>query len=255
MEAIQAAEATAAEALEVAEAAQAAADLAQATAEGNEAAVAAAEAALAAAQAAADEARAEAAAAQAEASAAQAEAAAAQAEAGEARTAAAAAEPEASAAAAPAPEPPPTPPPAAAAPTDEPAAMEEAPADDMADDMGPPADADTGLRAESCAAAVGDGAVKLQIIVGETPVLIIHTIDERFVAINGTTCGEIPPAQPPDALDPLPPESCVAAVGKGRVALHIIVGETPVLIIHTVDGRLAGLDGDTCSHLPPTEPG
>ena len=223
MEAIQAAEATAAEALEVAEAAQAAADLAQATAEGNEAAVAAAEAALAAAQAAADEARAEAAAAQAEAS--------------EARTAAAAAEPE------------------AAAPAAEPAALEAAAADDMADDMGPPADADTALRAESCAAAVGDGAVKLQIIVGETPVLIIHTIDERFVAINGTTCGEIPPAQPPDALDPLPPESCVAAVGKGRVALHIIVGETPVLIIHTVDGRLAGLDGDTCSHLPPTEPG
>ena len=230
MEAIQAAEATAAEALEVAEAAQAAADLAQATAEGNEAAVAAAEAALAAAQAATDEARAEAAAAQAE-------AAAAQAEASEARTAAAAAEPE------------------AAAPAAEPAAMEAAAADDMADDMGPPADADTALRAESCAAAVGDGAVKLQIIVGETPVLIIHTIDERFVAINGTTCGEIPPAQPPDALDPLPPESCVAAVGKGRVALHIIVGETPVLIIHTVDGRLAGLDGDTCSHLPPTEPG
>lgn len=223
MEAIQAAEATAAEALEVAEAAQAAADLAQATAEGNEAAVAAAEAALAGAQAAADQARAEASAAQAEAS--------------EARTTAAATEPE------------------AAAPAAEPAAMEAAAADDMADDMGPPADADAGLRAESCAAAVGDGAVKLQIIVGETPVLIIRTVDGRLVAINGTTCGEIPLAEPPDASSPLPPESCVPAVGDGRVELRITVGETPVLIIRTVDGRFVGRNGDTCSDIPPAEPG
>ena len=236
-------EATAAEALAAAEEALAAADLAQATAEGNEAAVAAAEAALATAHAAADEARAEAAAAQAEADEARAEAAAAQAEAAAAQAEAAAAQAEADEA-------------QSAAAAAEPAA---APADDVgemtADDMDPPADVDGGPPAEHCASAVDDGTVELRITVDETPVLIIRTIDERLVAINGTTCGEIPPAQPPDALYPLPPESCAAAVGDGRVALHIIVGETPVLIIRTVDGRLSGLAGDTCSEFPPAEPG
>ena len=128
-------------------------------------------------------------------------------------------------------------------------ADESEPADAMDDMDGIAADPSAG-RCD----AVGDGTVELRITAGETPVLIIRTIDERLVALNGTTCGEIPP-EPPDTVYPLPSESCDAAVGDGRVALRIAVGETPVLIIHTIDGRLVGLGGDTCSYIPPTEPG
>ena len=250
-----AAGATARAALHAAEAALAAAELAQATAEGNQEAVSAAEAALAEAQAAADYARAEAAAAQEEADAGRQAASAAQAEASEAVAA---------------PPPPATslppaapPPPAAAEETatggGQPAAdMDDMAADDMAaDDMGDMGDMEdipTDPPPGGCDAAVGDGTVELQITAGETPVLVIRTIDERLVALNGTTCGEIPP-EPPDTVYPLPSESCDAAVGDGRVALRIAVGETPVLIIHTIDGRLVGLGGDTCSSIPPTEPG
>ena len=252
------AEATAGEALQTAQAALAAAELAQATAEGNQEAVVAAEAALADAQAVAESARAEAAAAQAEADAGREAASAAQAE---AAVAAAESEPSAGQAAAEAPPPPAAlPPPAAAEETaadDIAADMDDMAADDIAadmDDMEPPADTPTDPPPTGCAAAVGDGTVELRITAGETRVLIIRTIDERLVALNGTTCGEIPP-EPPDTVYPLPSESCDAAVGDGRVALRITVGETPVLIIHTIDGRLVGLGGDTCSYIPPTEPG
>ncbi len=145
-ESAEALDAAAAEALAVAEAAMASAELAQATSEGNLDAVAVAEAALAEAQAAAADARAQAAAAQAEADAARAEAAAAQVEAAaaqsEASTAsAAAATSEGNQAALPAPAPaarppagePPPPAPTAAPPPAEVPAMDAA--EDMSDAM------------------------------------------------------------------------------------------------------------------------
>lgn len=107
---------------------------------------------------------------------------------------------------------------------------------------------------DGCVAAVGDGTVELRITVGETPVLVSRTTDERLVALNGATCVEIP-AEPADAVHPLPSESCVAAVGDGRIALNITVGETPVLIVHTVDVRLVAIDAATCDDIPATEPG
>ena len=111
-------------------------------------------------------------------------------------------------------------------------------------EMAPPPD---------CADAVGDGRVALRITVDDTPVLIVRTPDGQLVALNGTTCGEVH-TEPADTVYPLPSESCDAAVGDGRVALRITVGGTPVLLVHTGDGQLVALGGDTCSHIPPDQP-
>ena len=287
--------ATAESARATAEEALATATLAQATAQGNEAAVAAAEAALADAQAAADDARMEAAAAQAEAdearqaaSAAQAEAAAAQTEAAAAQTEAAAAQTEAAAAQAvaeppppPAPEPPPPPapepPPPAAAEPPPPAAAEpppppatqvppppaapgepaepvpQPPADGM-DDMADMADME-GPLPDACVAAIGDGALELQLTAGGTRILIIRHPDGRITALDSATCSEIPPEDPTEITADPPPGDCAAAIGDGAPELQFTAGGTRILIIRHPDGRITALDSATCSEIPPDEPG
>ena len=252
-------EAVAAEALEAAQAAQAAAELAQATAEGNQEAVAAAEAALAEAQAAADAARAEASAAQSEADAAREAASAAQVEAAAAQAEPSAAQAERSAAVAEPPPPATSPPPAAPPPpaaTEETAAGDVQPADDMAaDDMEDMEDMAADPSAGGCDAAIGDGTVELQITADETRVLIVRTPDGRPTALDGATCAEIPPDEPTDISTDPQPDDCAAAVGDGTVELQITAGETRVLIVRTPDGRPTALDGATCSEIAPTEPG
>ena len=51
---------------------------------------------------------------------------------------------------------------------------------------------------DGCAAAVGDGTIELQITAAGTPILIVRTPDGRTAALDGTTCGEIAPEEPPD---------------------------------------------------------
>ena len=111
-------------------------------------------------------------------------------------------------------------------------------------EMAPPPD---------CADATGDGTLVLRITVDDTPVLIVRTPDGQLVALDGNTCGEVH-TEPADTVYPLPSENCDAAVGDGRVVLRITVGETPVLLVHTADGQLVALGGNTCSHIPPDQP-
>ena len=111
-------------------------------------------------------------------------------------------------------------------------------------EMAPPPD---------CADATGDGTLVLRITVDDTPVLIVRTPDGQLVALDGTTCGQIPP-EPADTVSPPPSQSCDTAVADGRVALRINVGDTPVLLVHTADGQLVALGGNTCSHIPPDQP-
>ena len=111
-------------------------------------------------------------------------------------------------------------------------------------EMAPPPD---------CADAVGDGTLVLRITVENVPVLIVRTVGGQLEALDGTTCGQIPP-EPADTVSPPPSQSCDTAVADGRVALRINVGDTPVLLVHTADGQLVALGGNTCSHIPPDQP-
>ena len=280
--------ATAESARATAEEALATATLAQATAQGNEAAVAAAEAALADAQAAADDARMEAAAAQAEADEARQAASAAQAEAAAAQTEAAAAQAVAEPPPPPAPEPPPPPPeppppppepppPAAAEPPPPPATqvppppaapgepaepVPQPPADGM-DDMADMADDDMtadmadmeGPLPDACVAAIGDGALELQLTAGGTRILIIRHPDGRITALDSATCENIPPEDPTEITADPPPGDCAAAIGDGAPELQLTAGGTRILIIRHPDGRITALDSATCSEIPPDEPG
>ncbi len=225
-------------------------------------AVAEAEVALAEAQAAAGAARADAAAAQAEADLAREAAAAAQSEAAAAQSEAAAAQSEA--AAAPPPPAPPAeppepalPPPSTEPPSSEPddvMATDDMAADDMsdmaADDMGPPADGETVKEPEACAAAIGDSTIELRLVIGGTPIIVLTTPDGSLAALDGTTCAEIPTADPTEAVADAAPDGCEAPVGESTIELRLVIGGTPIIVLTTPDGSLAALDGTTCAEIP-----
>ena len=133
----------------------------------------------------------------------------------------------------------------------EPAQAQAAQAEDdsaaeVAADIGPEVDG------EACLLP-GDGAtIETQFTIADTDVLVVRASDGQLSALNAATCGEIPAEDGADmTLDPT--QDCAAAVGGAATDLRITVGDVPIVIVESADGRLVPLNATTCAAPTPPE--